>query len=92
MVEVTYTAGYNIMSHLGKGKAIMGLYITGVANTETVTTPFARCVPVISPGANAAAANDNVYNIVEAAGVITFGIAGTNPADDFQVIILGDLY
>lgn len=92
MVEVVYTTGYNIMSHLGKGKAIMGLYVTGVATGETITTPFTRCVPVVSPGANAAGFADNVYNITESTGVVSFGIAGTNPADDFQVIILGDMY
>ena len=93
MVEVVYTAGYNIMAHLGKGKAIMGLYVTGVADTETITTPFARCVPVVSPGDAAAGHADNVLNVTEAAGVVTFGIfAGTTPPTDFQVIILGDLY
>ena len=90
--EAVYTAGYNIMSHLGKGKAIMGLHVTSIATTDTITTPFMRCVPVVSPGANGTGHEDNVFNIVEVDGVITFGIAGQTPADDFQVIILGDLY
>ena len=93
MVEVTYTEGYNIMSPLSKGKAIVGMYVTGVATGETITTPFARCVPVVSPGAALVGNADHVYNITEsAAGVVSFGIAGTNPATDFQVIIIGDLY
>ena len=90
MTEVAYTVGYNIMSHLGKGKAIMGLAVTSVANTETITTPFARCVPVITPGASDAAAN--AYSVTESDGVITFAQdAGTIPASMF-VLIMGDLY
>lgn len=90
--EVDYTAGYNIMSHLGKGKAMMGLHVTSVATTETITTPFMRCVPVVSPGATETGNADNVYNITESGGVVSFGIAGTDAASDFQVIILGDMY
>ena len=67
--------------------------VTGVANLETITTPFARCVPVISPGDVAVGHADNVHNITESGGVVTFGITGaTTPATDFQVIILGDMY
>ena len=90
MTEVAYTAGYNVMSHLGKGKAILGIKVTSVAGDETIITPFARCVPVINPGVADAAAN--AYHVTESAGTITFKQdAGTIPATMF-VIIIGDLY
>ena len=93
MADVDYTTGYNIMSHLGKGKAIVGMYVTGVGTGETITTPFARCVPVVSPGDAAAGHADNVLNVTEAAGVVTFTIGlHTTPPTDFQVIILGEMY
>ena len=92
MADVDYTEGYNILANLGKGKAIVGMYVTGVANTETITTPFARCVPVVSPGAATAGDVLNVLNVTEAAGIVTFDISGGVLPTDFQVIILGDLY
>ena len=90
MTEVDYTAGYNIMAHLGKGKAILGLKATGIAGAETITTPFARCVPVAAPGTTDAAAN--AYSLTEAAGLVTMiQDAGTIPATMY-VIIVGDLH
>ena len=91
MAEVTYTAGYNIMSHIGKGKALMGLFVTIASTGDTITTPFTRCVPVMSP-ANGAGLADNVYALTEAAGVVSIAAAGTNGATEFQVIMIGDLY
>ena len=89
MAEVTYTAGYSIMAHLGKGKAIMGMKVAAAATGDTITTPFARCVPVVSVLAGAAAAD--VIDVTESAGVVTISWSAGDP-DDFQVIILGDLY
>ena len=90
MTEVTYTTGYNIMSHLGKGKAILGVKVTSVASDYTITTPFTRCIPVITPGATDAAAN--AYSVTESAGTITFKQdAGTIPSTMY-VLIMGDLY
>ena len=92
MADVDYTEGYNIMANLGKGKAIVGMYVTGVLTGETITTPFARCVPVVSPGDAEVGHADNVLNITESAGVVSIATAGTTSPTDFQVIILGDMY
>ena len=89
MVEVTYTAGYNIMSHLGKGKAVLGLHITGVVDGYTITTPFMRCVPSLTPAVGTDATDDTM--ITESAGVVTIGSA-THCPTAFQAIIFGDLY
>ena len=90
MTEVGYVAGRNLMSHLGKGKALLSLKVESVANSETITTPFTRCIPVITPGTTDASAN--AYSVTESSGVITFAQdAGTIPATMY-VIMLGDLY
>lgn len=89
MAEVTYTAGYSLMSHLGKGKAIVSMYITSASASDTVTTPFARCVAVVTP----AVASDatSVVNVTESAGVVTITGGGTQ-ITGYQCIIMGDLY
>ena len=87
--EAVYTAGYNIMSHLGKGKAIMGLHVTSILPTDTITTPFMRCVPVVTAAVGAAAGDDPL--VTESAGVVTIN-AATSCATAFQAIIFGDLY
>ena len=89
MAEATYTEGYNIMANLGKGKAILGLHVTGVANLETITTPFVRCVPVLT--AAVGMTNADVTNITEAAGVVTITSTVSCPSA-YQAIIMGDLY
>ena len=89
MTEVTYTAGYNIMSHLGKGKAVLGLHMTVVAPGYTITTPFMRCVPVVTAAVGAAALVDPL--VTESAGVVTIN-AVTSCATAFHAIIMGDLY
>ena len=90
MTEVGYVAGYNLMAHLGKGKALLGIKVESVADTETITTPFARCIPVITPGTDDLATN--AYSITESAGTVTFSTdANLIPATMF-VIMLGDLY
>ena len=89
MVEVDYTAGYNIMSHLGKGKALLGMYVDGVASTETITTPFMRCVPVLTPAVGLDATT--FIKISEAAGVVTITAGGTDPSA-YHALIIGDLY
>lgn len=89
MAEVTYKAGYNMMSHLGKGKALLGMYVTSASASETITTPFMRCVPVLTP----AVATDatTFHKVSQAAGVVTIATAGTNTTG-YQALILGDLY
>ena len=89
MADVDYTAGYSIMSHLGKGKAILGLFVDGVVSGETITTPFMRCVAVVTSAAGAAATDDT--DITESAGQVTITSATTCPTA-FQVLIIGDLY
>jgi len=89
MTEVTYTAGYNIMAHLGKGKAVLGLHLTGVADGYTITTPFTRCVPVITAAVGAAATDDT--NVTDVAGFVTIDSAATCPSA-VHAIIFGDLY
>jgi len=93
-MALAYNEGYNIFANLGKGKAILGMYVDTVATGDKIMTPFARCVPVASPGATAAGHLDNVLDVAEsAAGEVEFTIfAGTTPPTDFQVIIIGDLY
>lgn len=89
MAEVDYTAGYNIMAHLGKGKAVLGLHVTSVVTGDVITTPFMRCVPILTPAVGSGAADD--VNVTESAGVVTItGAAGCPTA--FQAIIMGDLY
>ena len=89
MTEVTYTEGYNIMANLGKGKAVLGIHATVVATGYTITTPFARCVPIVTAAVGAGAADD--VNVTEVDGVVTItGAAGCPSA--VQAIIMGDLY
>ena len=89
MPEVDYTEGYNIMSHLGKGKALLGMYVDSVATGDVITTPFARCVPVLTP---AVAADATTFlNIAQVAGVVTITSGGTD-ATAYQALIIGDLY
>ena len=92
MGDVDYVEGFNILAHLGKGKAIVGMYVDGVATGETITTPFARCVPVVSPGDATVGHADNVLNVTESAGVVAIATSGTTSPTDFHVIILGDMY
>lgn len=89
MAEVTYTAGYNMMSHLGKGKALLGMYVTSASNSDTITTPFTRCVPVLTPAVACAA--DSFIKVSQAAGVVTVAGAGTQ-ITGYQALIIGDLY
>ena len=89
MAEVVYTEGYNIMSNLGKGKALLAMNVTCASASETITTPFTRCVPVVT--ASVAADNTSIFKISQAAGVVTIACAGT-AATEYQALILGDLY
>ena len=93
MAEVTYTAGYSIIAHLGKGKAIMGVQVAIAGSGDTITTPFMRCVPsAVYRSAAAVAAADDHLSAAESAGLITLygDIAGN--ADGAHVVILGDMY
>ena len=87
--EVGYTEGYNTMSNLGKGKAILAMYITSGTADDCITTPFARCVPVLTPATGATATS--FIKVSEAAGVVTIVGAGTQTTA-YQALILGDLY
>ena len=89
MAEVVYTEGYNIMSHLGKGKALLAMNVTCANASETITTPFARCVPVLTP--SVACVADNFLNVSQAAGVVTIACGGTF-ATEYNALIIGDLY
>ena len=89
MAEVTYTIGRDMIAHLGKGKALLGLNVTSGTNSDTITTPFKRCVSVITP--SVACDNTSVTNVTEAAGVITIAGAGTQ-ITEYQVLILGEMY
>lgn len=88
MVEVDYSGvGYNMFAPLGKGLGIMALKVDGVADTETITTPFKRCVPVVT----SAIGTPNIdVMVTESAGVVTF--AGTTTSTTYQVIIMGAMY
>ena len=89
MADVDYTAGYNIMSYLGKGKALLGMYVDGAVSGETITTPFMRCVPVLTP----AVAGDatTFLNISQVAGVVTVDAGGAAPSA-YHALIIGDMY
>jgi len=89
MADVTYNEGYYIMANLGKGKAVLGVKATGVTSGETITTPFARCVAVVTSAAGAAATDDT--NVTTSAGTVTITSATTCPTA-FGAIIMGDLY
>ena len=88
MAECTYTAGYSMMAHLGKGKAIVAMYITA-STADVITTPFARCVPVLTPAAGGDATS--VLTVAESTGVVTITVAGTDYTT-YQCLIMGDLY
>lgn len=89
MTEVTYTAGYNIMANLGKGKAVLGLHLTSVADGYTITTPFMRCVPTMTAAVGAGATD--VTNVTESDGVVTISSTVGCPSA-VHAIIMGDLY
>ena len=89
MAEVTYTAGYNFMSNVGKGKAILGMYVTSASTSDTISTPFARCVTVVTPAVGCDATS--VINVTEAAGVVTIAGAGTQ-VTGYNALIVGDLH
>ena len=89
MVEVAYTVGRSLVSHIGKGKALLGMLVSGVASGETITTPFKRCVPVVCAAVGAAATDDT--NVTESGGQVTITSATTCPTS-FQVLILGEMY
>jgi len=99
MTEVDYTAGYTFFANLGKGIGLLGLKVTGVATTETITTPFMRCVPVATNGAafdvDLDGASDAAwYYISESGGVVTFttgAACATFPAT-WNVLIMGAMY
>ena len=88
-MAVTYKPGYNIMSHLGKGKAVLGLHLTTVAHADTIVTPFMRCVPVITSAVGAADTDDT--NVTESDGTVTITSAASCPTA-IHAIIMGDLY
>ena len=90
MAEATYTEGYNIMANLGKGKAVLGLNLTVVDDGYTITTPFVRCVPILTSAAGALVTD--VTNITEAAGIVTISSPTISCPSAFQAIIMGDLY
>lgn len=93
--EVDYTVGYNFFAPLGKGIGLMGLNVNGVADTEVITTPFIRCVPVASPATEGTlnASSTKEHCITESGGVITFavGTGGTLPAE-YHVLVMGAMY
>ena len=89
MAEVTYTTGYSMIAHLGKGKAVMGIKFAAAATGDVLTTPFKRCVPVVSVAAGAA--DIDVIDITEADGTVTISWTAGDP-DDFQAIIFGEMY
>ena len=88
-MATTYTEGYNILANLGKGKAILGVHVTGMATGEKIITPFARCVPVVTAAVGMAITDDT--NVTESAGEVTITSAASCPSA-FQAIIMGDLY
>ena len=92
MAEIDYVAGYYMPIPLGKGAAILAVKADGVANSETLTTPFARCIPVAVPASGGTPNADNTFRISESAGVVTFTISGTAPPTVFGTIIVGAMY
>ena len=90
MAEATGVEGYNIISHLGKGKALMGVKVTVAASDDTITTPFIRCVAVVTPGDATVGAAAIPLFVVESAGVIT--IDANDAVGPLMVLIYGDLY
>ena len=87
--EVGYTEGFSMMSHLGKGKALLAMKVTSGTNDDCITTPFARCVPVLTP-AVACAANSFI-TVAQADGVVTI-VGGGTQITTYQALIIGDLY
>ena len=88
-MATTYTEGYNILANLGKGKAILGVHVTGIASGQKIITPFARCVPVLTAAVGSLATD--VTNITESAGEVTI-TSTVNCPSAYQAIIMGDLY
>ena len=74
MAECAGKSGYNIFSPLGKGKAILGMYVTAASGSETITTPFIRCVPLLTPAVAQVALTE--LNITEVKGVVTIASTG----------------
>ena len=72
MAECTYSAGNQLFSDLGKGTALMSLYVEYVASGDTITTSFVDCFPVATYSHTAVvpAADDHI-TLKEADGVIT---------------------
>ena len=89
MAEVGYTEGYSMMSHLGKGKALLAMYITSASTSDTITTPFVRCVPVVTPAVACIAAS--FITVAQADGVVTITGDG-GQITGYQALIIGDLY
>ena len=87
--EVGYTEGFSIMSHIGKGKALLAMKVTSGTNDDCITTPFVRCVPVVTP--SVAADATSAITVSQAAGVVTITGIGTQ-ITTYQAIIIGDLY
>ena len=87
--EVGYTDGFSMMSHLGTGKALLAMKVTSGTNDDCITTPFARCVPVLTP--SVAADATSFVTVSQAAGVITI-VGGGTQITTYQALIIGDLY
>ena len=89
MAECVGKVGYNIFAPLGKGKAVLGLYVTAASGLETITTPFIRCVPVLTAAVGLTATS--IVNITESAGTVTITSSVASPTG-FQALIIGDMY
>ena len=90
MTEVKYSAqGYNFFAPLGKGLGIMALKIDTVASGYTITTPFARCVPIVTPSVGTP---DISCVVTEDAGQVTITAGAGITSTSYNVIIMGAMY
>ena len=93
--EVDITAGYYMFAKLGKGLGLIGIETTNVADTDTIITPFVRCVPVVTPAITGATADSSatLSYVAEDSGTITFHVGtGATLPTKFHVLIMGAMY
>jgi hypothetical protein len=87
MAECTYAAGNQFFSDLGKGHALMSLYVTYAATGDTITTSFMDCFPVASYAHTTfVAALDDFMTLEEADGVIELHLDAATATHAFLLI------
>jgi ABC-type uncharacterized transport system permease subunit len=87
MAECTYTAGNQLLSDLGKGNALLSMYVGCAATGDTITTSFIDCHPVATYAhTSAAIAADDDMALAEAGGLITLYFDANTATHAFVMI------